>query len=702
MAAAVLPVARVAVDVSLAHLDRTFDYLVADGDSEAAQPGVRVRVRFSGRLLDGYLLERLAKSDHDGRLGFLERVVSPEPVLTPEVARLARAVADRYAGSLADVLRLAVPPRHARVEAAGVNAARVDAAPVDADLAGVEPADVEPADVEPAMAEAEGPTTATGRLEVHSEIAIPDVGAWGAYRAGNTFLTAVRQGRPVRAVWQALPGEDWPARLAEAAATAAAGGRGALLVVPDARDLQRVDAALAHVLPATSYVTLAADLGPAERYRRFLACSRGQVKVVAGTRAAAFAPVRKLALVAVFDDGDDLLAEPRAPYPHAREVLMLRSAGEKCALLVGGFARTAEAELLVASGWARPVVADRAGVRTAAPRIEAAGDEYATGADSAAAGARLSPAAFAAARGALTAGRPVLIQVPRRGYSPALACASCRRPARCRHCSGPLALPGANRLPVCRWCGVVEAHFNCPACGSHELRTTAIGARRTAEELGRAFPGVPLITSAGETVRAAVPAEPALVIATPGAEPLADNGYGAALLLDGYALLGRADLRAGEETLRRWMAAAALVVPASAGGRVVVGADTSLPTVQALIRWDPAGAAAAELAARQELGFPPAVAMASLQGPEAEVGAAAGTMPLPGGGEVLGPVPLDDLPSSGSRAWARDTGAARVLLRVPNAERKELASALKTLAAARSVHKEDGNLRIQIDPSELF
>ena len=92
-----------------------------------------------------------------------------------------------------------------------------------------------------------------------------------------------------------------------------------------------------------------------------------------------FAPVADLGLVAVFDDGDDLLAEPRAPYPHAREVLMLRSAARPCALLVGGFARTAEAQLLVESGWAQPIVATRPAVRAAAPRIEAAGDDYAVG-----------------------------------------------------------------------------------------------------------------------------------------------------------------------------------------------------------------------------------------------------------------------------------------------------------------------------------
>ena len=84
---------------------------------------------------------------------------------------------------------------------------------------------------------------------------------------------------------------------------------------------------------------------------------------------------------------------------------------------------------------------------------------------------------------------------------------------------------------------------------------------------------MPVRTSGRDAVLAAVPAEPALVVATPGAEPVAEGGYAAALLLDGWALLDRADLRAGEEALRRWLAAAALVRPARDGGRVVVVAD---------------------------------------------------------------------------------------------------------------------------------
>ena len=98
-------------------------------------------------------------------------------------------------------------------------------------------------------------------------------------------------------------------------------------------------------------------------------------RLVIGTRSAVFAPVADLGLVLVWDDGDDTLAEPRAPYPHAREVAMLRAHQLRCAAIIGGYARTAEAQALVRSGWAHDLVAARPVVRARAPRVVALDDD---------------------------------------------------------------------------------------------------------------------------------------------------------------------------------------------------------------------------------------------------------------------------------------------------------------------------------------
>lgn len=657
-----LPVARVAVDMSLPHLDRPFDYLVPAELDAKAVPGCRVRVRFAGQLVDGFLLERVAESGHDGKLLYLERVTSPEPVLTPEVAALAREVADRYAGTFADVLRLAVPPRHARVEA------------------------------EPAPAPGGGPP---------DDGAPRGIGAWSEYPAGASFLSALADGRAPRAVWTALPGLDWAAAIARAVGVTLRAGRGALVVVADGRDVARVDAALKEELGEGRHVALTAELGPAERYRRWLAVLRGSARAVVGTRAAMFAPVAGLGLVVLWDDGDDVHAEPHAPYPHPREVLALRAHRTGAAALIGGFTRTTDATQLVESGWAHALAADRQRVRAAMPRVRYAGEDAQLARDAAARTARLPNLAFEAARSALQDG-PVLVQVPRRGYVPGIACGRCRTPARCAACQGPLSLPSSHAAPHCRWCGRIAGDWHCPECGFFQVRAVVVGAKRTAEELGRAFPGVPVRTSGRDAVLERVGPERALVISTPGAEPPAEGGYTAALLLDGWVLLGRPDLRAGEETLRRWMNAAALV---RAQGPVVVAAEGSLPPVQALVRWDPITYAERELAERREVGFPPAVRMASLTGTPAAVREVLADARLPEGAEVLGPVPVPQAPgpqAAGAQAGAEAQERERALIRVPRAAGHALARALKEAQGVRSARKAAETVRVEIDPLELI
>jgi primosomal protein N' (replication factor Y) len=663
------PVAQVVLQVPLAHLDHPFDFSVPQPVAERAVPGARCVVRFSGQQVEGFVVARTATSEHPGRLQPLLRVPSGEPVLTPQVLAAARAVADETAGTLADVLRLAVPPRHAATEA--------KAAPE--------------------------PPPAPDR---------PAPGPWTTYTGGPAFLDRVAAGGDPRAVWTALPDagsseHGWPGAVAVAALTAASAGRGALVVVPDHRDVERVWAALGEIggaAAAAATARLTADLGPSARYAAFLRVLRGGARVVVGTRAAAFAPVHDLGLVVCWDDGDDLHAEPRAPYPHARDVLRVRAEQAGAAALLGSSARSVEAQLLVETGWARAVEAPRAAVREHGPRVVVSGDDDLR--DPAARTARIPSLALRTAREALATG-PVLVQVPRSGYVPSTACQDCRTPARCATCHGPLQLTGSTSAARCGWCARTAGGWRCPECGSARLRSVTVGVRRTAEEIGRALPGVPVRTSStGSGVLAAVGDEPAVVLATPGAEPVAQGGYAAAVLLDTWVLLARADLRASEEALRRWLVAASLVRPAADGGRVVVVGDAGLAPVQALVRLDPAGYAARELAERVALGLPPAGLLAQVTGAPDGVAAFATALRLPPEAELLGPVPVEGAGTDGS---AREAGAAsgpdepaqRLLVRAAPAAGEEVVRALAAARGVLSAAKAPHPPRVVVRPAEV-
>ena len=640
------PVAQVVIDSPVPHLDRVFDYAVPESMAASAVVGARVRVRFSGRLTDAYVVARLETAEHVGSLRRIERVVGIEPVLTPETLRLAQEVAERYAGTLSDVLRGAVPPRHARAE--GIT-------------------------VEPSGWQA--------------TVGSDDSERWAAYDNGAALLGRIAAGRrtPTRAVWSAAPATPWAddvAALVRAVLARPSGG--VIVVVPDGADVDRVLAQFPEARAAGAVATLTADQGPERRYREFVRILRGGARLVVGTRASVFAPVTDLALMVVWDDGDDALVDPQAPYWDARDVAALRSHLSGCDLVVGSPARTVVTQQWCESGWARSVEPSRATIATRGPLVRALSSEDAAR-DEAAAAARIPHRAWEAARAALRTG-PVLVQVARRGYLPGLACQSCREVARCS-CGGPLALGSAGEVPACAWCGALAARWVCTSCGGTRLRAVSVGAERTAEEIGRAFPGVPVVSSHAGHMVGTVADEPRIVVATPGAEPTCDPGYRAVLILDARSMLQRATLDATEDAARRWFSAARLAAPRA---RVIVTAENALPVVQSLVRWDAPWLAARELGERAATGLPPATRVAAITGSATdllEVDAAVGVPH-----RLLGPVPDPD---------RSDPQRQRALIVVSREHGPALARELRAVTATRSARAKSHPVHVRMDPRDI-
>jgi primosomal protein N' (replication factor Y) len=317
-------------------------------------------------------------------------------------------------------------------------------------------------------------------------------------------------------------------------------------------------------------------------------------------------------------------------------VALVRQEQSGCGLLFASHSRSTWLERLVELGYVTPFDPDPAVL----PHVVPTADQ--PGAD-AAAHARIPSAAWNAARRALEDG-PVLVQVARPGYAPVLACQDCRTPARCRVCEGTLRIGGARQTPSCELCGAIAADWHCRHCESTRIRLVTAGSGRTAEELGRAFPGTRVIVSDGDRPQLTVDARPALVVATRGAEPVAAGGYRAILLLDGERMLARESLTVAEDCLRWWSNAIALAAPRAPA--IIVGVGGAL--ARALVTWSQHRFTAAELPDRRALRFPPMVRLATVTGRPETVEQAVSSLPDSVDGhesatiDVLGPVDAGD------------------------------------------------------------
>lgn len=626
------PVATVLLDSAVPHLDRLFDYTVPEELDAAVRPGCRVRVLFSGREIPGYVIDRVSAPGTRSRLSPLRKVVSAVSVLSPEILSLAQQVAARGAGVTSDVLRAAVPTRAARVEK---------------EFEGLDVPTVELRPEEP------GPRQAHLALKSYGE-------------------------------------HGWVAMVVDRVSACLQHGGDAVVVVPDGRDVEAVEHELVQRLGQEAVARLSADMGPTPRYRSFLRLRYGLAQVAVGTRSAIFAPVVRPRLILILDDDDPSHEEPRAPYQHVRETALLRTVASGAELVLLSTARSLEVQRLVERGWLQDHAPERSLRRAASPLVTATADSHQTQQHGAAGRARLPSAAYRQARQGLERG-PVLIQVGRAGFVPAVVCERCRSHQRCPQCAGPLALPPhhvQSRTLRCRWCGLHQRDHRCAVCGHAAFRAGSRGADRTAQELGRAFPSVPVISSTRDHAVSEVSDRPALVVSTPGVEPVASGGYAAALLLDGDTQLMREGLDVPRTVLARWFRAASLVRSHQEQGVVVVtAADEEL--TGALVRWDPVGYAHRELYRRLELGLPPARRMLSLTAEQTEAEAFVAEADLPEHLGWIGPSITED-------------GAHRYLLFFGYADGAAVSEEMLRVRRTFSAHRGVRGVRIRVDDAQAL
>ena len=606
--------ARVVVDVAPDHLDRPFDYRVPDGAAVAV--GQQVRVSFSGRRRDGWVVD-LAEQPETAAARVQPLLAVHPAVLFDEAGlRLFRWVAGRYAAPLASVLRHALPPRVAGVER---EASRWPEA-----------------------------TEATRALRP------PCVGEhWRPYRASG-LLKAVsgpagEEGSSGAWWLRPLPGDDPAALVADLVARCLAGGRDALVLSPD--PASALPAAALAQAPGAGADLRATDDAPA-RYRAFLRGRLGHARVAVGERGGVFAPLRELGLVVVEDEANPAWKEQRSPRHHAREVALARAhlSGAVCVLL--GDLPSAQLWRHLQDGLVRRVEADRAEERRRTPRVEVVDrSDPRPGARR----TRLSDAASRAISGAVRDGQAAVVLAVRGGEGAALACRSCGRRRECPVCAGSLKAPrNPGRVDsvnvtltqsthpgwVCAACGWAGPAFDCLACGADETSPLAAGAGRLAQELAKAHPDADVVRMEG--FDAPGPQRlPAIGVMTRGSvvrRPDWLRGAPAAVVVlpDADALLNRPALDAAEDALRLWFAAARW-----SSHVVLQTAEPTHPAVQALVRWDPAGFWEREAERRAPLAFPPARSLIRLVAPPDAVQDVAGALRdgLPPGDEVLGPDP---------------------------------------------------------------
>lgn len=445
-----------------------------------------------------------------------------------------------------------------------------------------------------------------------------------------------------------------------------------LIIAPDENDVKQLVAALSTAFEKV--LALTSSLNREIRYQNYLQAQRLSSSIVVGTRSAVFAPVGNLKTLIIYKESSIDHYEIRSPGWNTSTIAQMRSENEGISLIYTGFSPSLNVAYQV----------DQKKIKYISQRVHVDVQAY-----SPSEGALLPGRIFSEIKKALNHGA-VLFLAPRKGYGNALLCSHCRNVAYC-DCGGRLSVVSKLEAPTCVHCGVSHSPWKCRFCGRDKQYLAGRGIDRAAEEISRAFPGYPVVISAGDVIKSSVEPKPALVLSTPGAQPVIPGGYAAVVILDAMRFFSHTDIN-GQERARELIFETASLIQEK--GRVLLVLDEVHPIVAAVARWNVAPLLKRELGEREELALPPKVAsavlvMEALTAPQIASGLkkALAEGRIPSSTRIYGPTIL---PKS----------QAKIVIHVSHEQWPELGKVLHELQRKRSISKKD-LLTLRIDPYSL-
>ncbi len=231
-----------------------------------------------------------------------------------------------------------------------------------------------------------------------------------------------------------------------------------------------------------------------DTWRRIAA---GEARIIIGTRSAVFAPVQKLGLLVVDEEGERTYKSDSAPRYHAISVAKKRCQTHGCPLLLASATPSIESYYYAKRGTYTLLELKERYNQTPLPKVEVVDmqKERENGNDGV-----FSCTLQDAMLENLGAGKQTLLLLNRRGYHTIISCASCNKPVYCPNCSIPMTYHKVNDSLMCHSCGHVQERVKtCAFCGSPHGRKRGFGTQRLEEELSELVPQARILRMDADT-----------------------------------------------------------------------------------------------------------------------------------------------------------------------------------------------------------
>lgn len=497
-------IAKVLVEINNINVDKTFDYIVPFKYIEKIKIGMRVKVPFASRELEGFVLDLVNSTDDNYELKEIISIVDTEPILNNELLHLGKFMSKKYFSTLISCYQTMLPKALKAQNKTTINKKMIKYVELCSNsfpkLKPNQEKIVEYLRINGKIKKEEVNKISVSGVNTLIKNGIIIESLIEEYRLvtkdinkeKETFKLTVEQQEAKNKILSqtqssvfllhGVTGSGKTVVYMEIVEEMLNRGKDSIFLVPE---ISLTPQMVYHFKSrfGDEVAVLHSRLSEGEKYDEYRKIVEGKVHIVVGARSAVFAPFKNLGAIIIDEEHTTSYKQDNNPKYSAIEIAIERAKNNNAIVILGSATPSLETYARSIKGLYTLVELKHRVNTNNLPLVEIVDMSKEKHR-----GSIFSSRLITEVNKRLEEHEQIILLLNRRGYSSFITCSNCGYTAKCPHCDITLTYHKTSNTLRCHYCGYADKMNDiCPSCGEKAIKTLGTGTEKVEEEIKKVF-----------------------------------------------------------------------------------------------------------------------------------------------------------------------------------------------------------------------
>lgn len=496
-------IAKVLVEINNINVDKTFDYIVPFEYIEKIKIGMRVKVPFASRELEGFVLDLVNSVDDNYELKEIISIVDAEPILNNELLHLGKFMSKKYFSTLISCYQTMLPKALKAQNRTNINKKMIKYVELCSNsfpkLKPNQEKIVEYLRVNGKVKKEEVNKISVSGVNTLIKNGIIIESLIEEYRLvtkdineKETFKLTVEQQEAKNKILSqtqssvfllhGVTGSGKTIVYMEIVEEMLKRGKDSIFLVPE---ISLTPQMVYHFKSrfGDEVAVLHSRLSEGEKYDEYRKIVEGKVHIVVGARSAVFAPFKNIGAIIIDEEHTTSYKQDNNPKYSAIEIAIERAKNNNAIVILGSATPSLETYARSIKGLYTLVELKHRVNTNNLPLVEIVDMSKEKHR-----GSIFSSRLITEVNKRLEEHEQIILLLNRRGYSSFITCSNCGYTAKCPHCDITLTYHKTSNTLRCHYCGYADKMNDiCPSCGEKAIKTLGTGTEKVEEEIKKVF-----------------------------------------------------------------------------------------------------------------------------------------------------------------------------------------------------------------------